>query len=173
MSPDYRSSPEWRRMNPVGKVPVMTDGELTMYESGAMVQYVLGKYGGDRLQPAQGTPAHGLYLQWCWFAEATFGRPLGEIVTHRRAFPNREMPAIIEEMAGRARLCLQALEQALAANSHLLGNDFSAADIMMGYTLRGYRRLVSDALPSRVQAYWETLTARPAYEAAEAADKCG
>ena len=45
MAPAYRASPEWRKLNPVGKVPVMSDGDLTMFESGAMVQYVLEHLG--------------------------------------------------------------------------------------------------------------------------------
>ena len=107
MSPAYRSSPEWRRMNPVGKVPAMRDGEFVMFESGAMVQYLLDKFAGGRLQPAAGTPPHALYLQWSWFAESTFARPLGEIVNHRREFAGAEVPAVITEMQGRARSCAQ------------------------------------------------------------------
>ena len=57
-----------------------------MFESGAMVQHVLDRHGGGRLEPARGTREHALYLQWSWFAEATFTRPLGEIVNHRREF---------------------------------------------------------------------------------------
>ncbi len=170
MSPEYRASPEWRRLNPVGKVPVMKDGDLTMYESGAMVQSVLEKYGDGRLQPAPATPEHGLYLQWSWFAEATFARTLGEIVSHARAFPDAEVPAVVEEMKGRARLCAQALDEWLEGRTWLLGDDFSAADIMMGYTLRFYPRLVAEPLPSRVESYWTRLTERPAFRSAEAAD---
>ena len=47
-SAEYRRTPEWRSINPVGKVPTMTDGELTMMESVAMVQYILDRYGGGR-----------------------------------------------------------------------------------------------------------------------------
>jgi glutathione S-transferase len=54
-SAEYRSTPEWRQMNPVGKVPAMTDGDLTMFESVAMMQYILDRYGGGRLQPVPGT----------------------------------------------------------------------------------------------------------------------
>ena len=54
-SAEYRRTPEWRSINPVGKVPTMTDGELTMMESVAMVQYILDRYGGGRLQPVPGT----------------------------------------------------------------------------------------------------------------------
>ena len=80
---EYRASQEWRKMNPVGKVPVLKDDDFIMFESGAMVQYILDRHGNGQLQPKPGTPEHGLYLQWCWFAESTFARPIGEIVNHR------------------------------------------------------------------------------------------
>src|SRR5262245_47441927 len=81
-SPAYRASPEWRPLNPVGKVPVMRDGEFTMFESGAMVQYLLERYADGRLRPPPGTRDSAMYLQWSWFAEATFARPLGDIAQH-------------------------------------------------------------------------------------------
>lgn len=166
----YRASPEWRRLNPVGKVPAMTDGDFTLFESGAMVQYLLDRYGAGRLQPAPGTEAHGLYLQWSWFAEATYARPIGEIVNHRRAFGKTgEIPAVVEEMKGRARLCSEAVDAALQGRSYLLGEAFTAADIMMGYTVMLAERLTSiDGLPN-LHAYWQRLSARPAYQRAAAA----
>ena len=54
-SAEYRKSPEYRKLNPVGKVPAMTDGDLKMFESVAMMQYILDRYGGGQLQPAPGT----------------------------------------------------------------------------------------------------------------------
>ena len=83
-SASYRRSPEWRQMNPVEKVPVLVDTDaenLTFFESGAMVQYLLDRYGQGLLQPEPGTPEHALYLQWSWFAEATFARPLERSLT--------------------------------------------------------------------------------------------
>ena len=166
----YRASAEWRAMNPVGKVPVMTAGGLAMFESGAMVQHVLDRHGGGRLEPARGTREHALYLQWSWFAEATFTRPLGEIVNHRREFGDRAIPEVLEEMKARARLCAEALGREMRGKDHLVG-DFTAADIMMGYALRSYRRLLPDEpLPADADAYWERLTARDAYRAAIAAE---
>ena len=53
--PQYRASPEWRSINPVGKVPAMSDGDLVMFESGAMVQYLVDRYGNGRLQPVSYT----------------------------------------------------------------------------------------------------------------------
>ncbi|HWS74130.1 MAG TPA: glutathione S-transferase family protein [Quisquiliibacterium sp.] len=166
----YRASPEWRALNPVGKVPAMTDGEFTMFESGAMVQYLLDRYGEGRLQPASGTEAHGRYLQWSWFAEATYARPIGEIVNHRRAFGEAgEIPAVVEEMKGRARLCSEAVDRALRGRSYLLGEEFSAADIMMGYSVMLAQRFTSTEGLDALNAYWARLSARPAYQRAAAA----
>jgi glutathione S-transferase len=167
-SPEYRASAEWRKLNPVGKVPVMTDDGCTIFESGAMVEYVLDHYGDHRLRPEPRTPEHALYLQWTWFAEATFARPLGEIVNHRREFPgDAEIPAVVEEMKNRAVVCLDALEQALADRDYLLGAGFSAADIMMGYTVlltRMFKLLGADH--PNVLSYFNRLSERPGFQAA-------
>lgn len=166
---EYRATAEWRAMNPVGKVPVMTDGEMTMFESCAMMQYVLDRYGDSRLQPAKDDPTYAHYLQWCWFAEATFARPLGEIVNHRRAF-KPEIDDVVAEMKSRATACVAALDAALEDRSYLLGDTMSAADLSICYTMRGYRRMVSEALPATVQAYFDKVTALPSYVATESAD---
>ena len=167
-SSEFRASAQWRSLNPVGKLPVMRDGGMTIFESGAMVEYILDKYGEGRLRPAPGTSESGIYLQWCWFAEATFARPLGEMVNHRRAFSeDQQVAAVLEEMADRARLCIAALDQALESQQYLCGHDFTAADIMTGYSLMLARRfeLMGETHPN-VSAYWLRLSARPAFEKA-------
>ena len=169
-SPEYRAKAEWRAMNPVGKVPAMTDGDMKMFESCAMMQYVLDRYGEGRLQPAKDNPTYTHYLQWCWFAESTFARPLGEIVNHRREF-KPELDDVVAEMKRRATLSLNALDQALVDRPFLLGNEFSAADISNGYTIRAYRRLVTEDLPSNADAYFNRLTSMPPYERTVAADE--
>lgn len=174
-SAEYRASSQWRKLNPVGKVPVMTDdssgsGAVTMFESGAMVEYVLDHYGDGRLRPSPRTHDHAMYLQWSWFAEATFARPLGEIVNHRREFPgDAEVPAVIGEMKNRARVCLDALEQALAGHDFLLGEEFSAADIMMGYTVLLTRmfKVLGEDHPN-VQHYFSRLAERSGFQRATA-----
>jgi len=170
-SSEYRASPEWRRMNPVGKVPVMVDGDFRMFESGAMVQYLLARYGEGRLEPAHDSTDYGTYLQWCWFAEATFGRATGEIANHKRAFAAAPRADAIEEMRDRARSCVRALEQALDGRRHLVGDAFTGADVMMGYTLQSFARHVPDALPPNVAAYQRRLEERPACRAALAAER--
>jgi len=173
-SAEFRMSEEWLRMNPVGKVPVLTDGDLTLFESGAMVQYLLDRYGKGALQPAHGTPEHAIYLQWSWFAEATFARPLGEIVNHRRVFAKADRSAaVIAEMQDRARLCVNAVDQALDGKAYLLGDEFSAADIMMGYSLMLTERLAPGDFPDNVARYASALFSRPGYKAALAAGEKG
>ncbi len=166
---EYRATPEWRALNPVGKVPVMTDGDMTMFESCAMMQYILDRHGGGRLQPARDDPGYAHYLQWTWFAEATFARPLGEIVNHRREF-DPELHAVVAEMNSRATACVAAVDAALSERSYLLGGTMSAADLSICYTMRGYRRMVSETLPAAAQAYFDRVTARPSYAAAVNAD---
>jgi glutathione S-transferase len=166
---EYRATPEWRALNPVGKVPVMVDGDITMFESCAMMQYVLDRYGDGRLQPARDDPSYAPYLQWCWFAEATFARPLGEITNHRREF-NPEIDAVVAEMKSRATDCVTALDAALSDRPYLLGDALSAADISICYVMSRYRNSVSEVLPANAQAFFDRVTALPSYERTVQAD---
>jgi glutathione S-transferase len=169
-SPEYRASAEWRRLNPVGKVPAMTDGDLVLFESGAMVEYILDRYGEGRLRPAPGSASHARYLQWSWFAEATFARPLGEIVNHRRVFGDQSSARVLEEMRERSRVCLEAIEHALNGQDYLVSGDFTAADIMMGYSVFLAKRvgaLTEGEFPN-LSAYFARLRARPAFASAMA-----
>jgi glutathione S-transferase len=153
-SPEFRMSREWLTKNPIGKVPVLEDGELSMFESGAMVQYILDRY-GNGLQPVAGTPEHALYMQWSWFGEATFARPLGEIVNHRRNF-DPEIPAVVEEMKRRALLCIKAVNDTVEGREFLLG-EFTAADIMVGYCLMLCDRLIPNHSYEAASQYWARL----------------
>lgn len=167
-SPEYRASPEWRAKSPTGKVPAMTDGDLTMFESGAMAEYVLDRYGYGKLQPSPGTLAAAHCRQWCWFAEATFARPLGEIVNHRRVAPNGELVEfVIEDCKARARTCIDAIEGVVATSPYLVGGTFSLADIMNGYTLMLADNfgVLTDDHPHTME-YYQRLGERPAFQVA-------
>lgn len=162
----YRASPEWRAKNPVGKVPVIEDDEFVLFESGAIVEYLLEKYGQGRLRPTPGTQASGRYLQWCWFAEATFARPLGDIAQHTIVRPeNQRIPAVVEDGRARSLLCLDAVDAAVANGRFLIEDDFTAADIMMGYSLylaRAFGVLGPDG-HANANAYYDRLLARPGF----------
>jgi glutathione S-transferase len=170
---DYRFSPEWLARNPVGKVPAMEVDGFTIFESGAMVEAILDRVDAARgtrspLRPAAGSDAHALCMQWSWFAEATFARPLGDIAQHTRIKPPAErIPAVVEDASARAWLCLDALEPLLARQPFLLAEGFGAADIMMGYSMMLARNfgLLDDTRP-HCQAYFARLAARPGFATA-------
>ncbi|MFT6752132.1 MAG: glutathione S-transferase [Candidatus Azotimanducaceae bacterium] len=166
-APEFRLSPEWLKMNPVGKVPAMTDDDgLSMFESGAMVQYLLQRDGKGRLEPSYESPEYSQYLQWCWFAEATFARPLGEIVNHKRAIAKDEQSATaILEMQTRARLCWRAVGDAVGADGYLC-KAFTAADIMMGYSMMLCETLAQTDQSANASAYWDRLRRRPGFKIA-------
>ena len=169
-SPAYRASAEWRKLNPVGKVPALRDGDFTMFESGAMVEYILERYGNGRLRPPPGTRAAAMYLQWSWFAEATFARPLGDIAQHTFVKPQAQrLPAMVEDGRARAFACLDALEAAVPGGAYLVDDTFTAADIMMGYTLilaRRFNVLTTTNYPN-VNAYMGRLETHPGFSKAQ------
>lgn len=170
-SPAFRSTAEWRAKSPTGKVPVLEDDGFAMFESGAMVQYVLERYGHGRLMPEPGTRDSARHLQWSWFAEATFARPLGDIIHHTVFKPEAErIPAVVADARSRALTCLDAVNAAVDGTQFLLGDAFTAADIMMGYTLMLAKRVnVLENDHPHATAYFERLAARPGYQVAVSA----
>ena len=133
-----------------------------MFESGAILEYLIEKYGKGRLAPAIGSPDRGPYLQWVHFAEATALPPIGDVTRHTILLPEEaRIPAVAEDGRVRAINTLNVLERALAGKQYLVGNEFSGADIMMGYFLMAARLLgvVGTAHPN-VSADWERLAAR-------------
>ncbi len=135
-APEYRNSDEWRAISPTGKVPAMRDGDTVIFESGAMVDVILERYGGDRFQPEKGSRESALCRQWCWFAEATLARPLGDIAHHTRLKPPADrIPAVVVDATARAQVCLAAVVGVVATSVYLVGESLTIADIMMGYSL--------------------------------------
>lgn len=153
---------------PTGKVPTIEDGDTTMFESGAIVEYLLEKYGEQRLAPPIGSPLRGAFLQWVHFADATAFTGLGNISWHTRFKEDAESVAdALADYRRWAEAALDSLERELEGRDFLLGAEFSAADIMVGYTV-----LVAKALGligeehAAVDAYLARLTERPAFRRA-------
>src|SRR5690348_13628156 len=103
-SPSFRDTPKWRVISPAGKVPAITDGDVTMFESGAIVDYLTERYDSGRLRPAPGTAPSAMYHQWCWFAEATLIRPLGVNGLLTRKDQDRE--TVADQAKRKAHECL-------------------------------------------------------------------
>lgn len=154
---------------PMGKLPVIEDGEVTIGESGAILEYVLERYGDGRLAPPVGSPARGRYLHWLHFAEGTLSVPLSTILWHLLYKGDAgELPVVIADARERAHTTLAVVERALEGCEYLAG-EFSAADIMVGFTVGAARLLgVLDERHPNLVAYLARLEARPAFQRATA-----
>lgn len=155
---------------PLGKFPVLADGEAVIGESGAILEYILERYGDGRLAPAVGSPRRGEFLQWVHFAEGTAFPPLGVMIWHGLYLGNADqIPLAIESARERAHSALAVVERNVTSQDYLLGADFSGADIMLGFTLAAAQFLgvLDERYPSTL-AYLARLTARPAFQRASA-----
>ena len=166
-----RPAKTFSQRTPLGKLPVIEDGEVMICESGAILEYIIERYGQGHLTPEVGSPLRGRFLQWIHFAEGTAYPPLGVIVWHtlyKRDADN--LPGVIEDARDRARAALDFLEQALSGKNYLLGDDFSGADIMVGFTLAVAKALgVMDDRYSQLTLYLTRLERRSAFQSALAA----
>jgi glutathione S-transferase len=172
LTPEQRRGPAFRALHPQGKIPVIEDGPFTMFESCAIMQYLLDRYGEGRLQPEPGTSEAAAYQQWLWFAEASFARPLGDMAQHTIIRPEAErMPAVVEDGRARASQCLAAVEARLGGRTYLGGDAFTAADIAMGWTLMLARHfgVLTPATAPTTARYLDHIGARPAAAIAFAA----
>lgn len=155
---------------PTGKFPTLVDGDLVMCESGAIIETLLERYGEGRLAPAIGSAERPLYLQWFHFAESTAFPPLGIIVwlTRYRGEADSQGP-LLADARSRAASGFDFLERNLADDGYVVGSEFSAADIMLGFTLAAGRSLgVLDERFPKTNAYFARLVARPAFQIAAA-----
>ena len=158
---------------PTGKIPTLVDGDVTICESGAILEYILERYGDGRLAPQPGSPERGEFLQWMHFAESTAWGPIGVVVwlsVYRQGQGDPE--ALTADARVRAATTLEHIEKDLEGRDHLLPSGFSAADIMLGFTLSAAQslQLVSELYPN-ITGYLGRLTSRDAFRVA--AEKVG
>ncbi|HXZ91928.1 MAG TPA: glutathione S-transferase [Burkholderiales bacterium] len=171
--------PELRQVHPLGKSPVVTDGELTLAESGAILEYLVERYGGGRLAPAPGTPERLRYRYWMHYAEGSLMPPLLLKLVFNRV-ESAPMPFFARPVArGIARRMrasfidpqivrhLDYLEAELGKYTWFAGADFSAADIQMSFPLEAAAaRGGLDAGRPKLMGFLERIHARPAYRRA-------
>lgn len=171
--------PELRAVHPLGKSPVISDGSLTLAESGAIVEYLVDQYGHGRLIPPAGTPERLRWRYWMHYAEGSAMPPLllklvfDQIEKAKMPFFARP---IARAIAGRAkssfilpqiRQHLDYLEGELASRPWFAGGEFSAADIQMSFPLEAAAaRGGLDARRPRLMDFLSRIHARPAYQRA-------
>jgi glutathione S-transferase len=171
--------PALRAVHPLGKSPVITDGDVTLAESGAIVEYLAGRYGEGRLVPAANTPERQRYTYWLHYAEGSAMPPLLLQLVFDRV-ESAPMPFFIRPVAraiaGRAKssfigpqiaLHLDYIERELGQRPWFAGKDFTAADIQMSFPLEAAAaRAGLDGSRPKSAAFLERIHARPAYQKA-------
>ena len=171
--------PSLRKVHPLGKSPVITDGDLTLAESGAIVDYLIERYGAGRLTPAAGTPEKLRYTYWLHYAEGSAMPPLllklvfDKIETAPMPFFVRPIAKAISGKAKSSfiepqiRQHLDYLEGELNKNDWFVGNEFSGADIQLSFPLEAAAaRGGLDTSRPRLMDFLKRIHARPAYQRA-------
>lgn len=163
-------TPEYREVHPIGRVPVLEDGPVRIFESGAIVEYVLARYGGGRLAPDAASSDFPAYLQWLHYAEGMIMPPINTIVVETILLqPERRNPANVDRARKLLAKTLLAVEKGLEGREYL-ARRFSGADIMTGHACTVAARLLGGmAGTPNVAAYARRLNARPALQRARRA----
>lgn len=159
--------PELKALHPQGTAPIIWDDGLVLAESGAVMQYILGKYGQGRLAPGPDDPAFAPYLYWFHFANGTLQPNMGRnMVLRRLNLPTDNL--VLQGMQGRLDRAMAQVEARLGEAEHLAGTELTAADIMMVFSLTTMRIFMPlDLAPyPNILAYLQRIGARPAYCAA-------
>ena len=159
----------YKALHPMGIAPVIYDGDVVLAESGAIVDYILTKYGDSQLTLTAENPNFADYLFWLHFANGTMMPALMAGLIGQLAQLDADS-AIIKALSGRSTLGYAMIEDRLAANEFFAGSMFTAADIMMLFpltTMRAFSRGDLSGYP-HILAYLQRIGQRPAYQRAMA-----
>jgi glutathione S-transferase len=158
-----------RRVHPHGQVPALVDGDLALIESAAICLHLADKFPAAKLAPAVGTPERARYYQWMVYSIGTLEPPVLQVFMNTVQLPEAERSAA-QASAGRTKFAEvgKVISDGLAGRPYLLGEQFSAADVMIGSTLAWASFMgLLDGLPA-LAAYVERLVQRPAHQRAQA-----
>ncbi|MDG2060594.1 MAG: glutathione S-transferase family protein [SAR86 cluster bacterium] len=165
--PKDLKSDEHRARHPLGRVPVLDDGDIQIWESGAIVDYILEKHKNGGLKPAVETSEFPEYLQWFHYCEGMVMPPMNTIVVQTILLPEDRRDEVVLGQA--QRLLTKALEpinKSLEGKNYLIGN-FSGADIMLGHACYMSNNLgcVPDEMVN-IKNYVQRILDRPSFKKA-------
>ena len=160
---------EYKALHAIGAAPVITDGELQLAESGAIVEYITAKYGQGRLRPGPDDPGFAPFLYWFHFANGTLQAAMGRLMILNRLNLPEDNPMLLA-MRGRVDRAFAAVEARCGETDYLAGNALTSADIMTVFSLTTMRYVLPyDLAPfPNIRAYLARIGARPAYQRAMA-----
>jgi len=158
-----------KKIHPLGKAPIVQAGEVTLIESGAIVDYIVSCYGDGRLAPSKHNTDYATYLQWLHYAEGSAMPPLVfGLITQITETKAEMLSAVIKHFIDTH---LSYMNDALALQTYFVGEQFTAADIMMGFVIEsadgsdtpGFKRSSLLGEYANLQGYLKQIRSRPAY----------
>ena len=165
--PQDLKSDAHRARHPLGRVPVLDDGDVRIFESGAIVEYVIARHKNGGLRPSDDAPEFPEFLQWFHYCEGMVMPPVNTIVVQTLLLPKERQDATALGQAQRLlSKALVPVNEALEGRDYLIG-DFSAADIMLGHACFMSNRLgcLGEDMPY-LKAYVERVANRPHFKTA-------
>lgn len=158
---------EFKALHPIGAAPVLVDGDVKLAESGAVMEYIIAKYGNGRLSLPPSHPDFANYLYWFHFANGTFQPVMGRnMVLSRLKLPDDN--AVLVGQKQRLALVFNLVEARLTQAAYFAGSEFTAADIIMMFSLTTMRYFLPvDITPyPHILAYLQRISQRPAFQTA-------
>ncbi|MGI9326952.1 MAG: glutathione S-transferase family protein [Pseudomonadales bacterium] len=163
--PKDLKSDEHRARHPLGRVPVLDDDDVSIYESGAIVEYLIARHSDGSLKPDVTSPLFPEYLQWFHYCEGMVMPPVNTVVVQTILLPeDRRNPEVLGQAQRLISKAVAPINAALAGRDYLIG-DFSGADVMLGHACYMSRRLgcVGEEL-THLNAYLDRIEAREAFQ---------
>ena len=160
-------SSEHRSRHALGRVPVLEDGDISIFESGAIIDYVLERHKNGGLKPSSDSSEFPFYLQWYHYCEGMVMPPMNQIVVQTILLPpDRRDEVVLNQAKKLLSKALAPVNDALAGKDYLIG-DFSAADLMLGHSCFMANRLgcVTDDMQN-IKDYVARIDSRPAFKKA-------
>ena len=162
-------TPEYYKIHPMGRIPVLEDGETRIYESGAIVQYLLARHGNGRFVPGVDDSSFPEYLQWLHYAEGSIMGQVNILVVETILLPPEKRNDVnVNRALKLLRVALGNVDQRLQDREYLTGT-FSGADIMTGHACFGAMKAGAEIEDyKQLKAYIDRLLERPALKKARA-----
>ncbi|MBR1172468.1 glutathione S-transferase [Bradyrhizobium sp. KB893862 SZCCT0404] len=159
--------PDYKALHPIGAAPVITDGDLVLAESGAIVDYIMAKYGNGRLALRPDDADFAQFLYWFHFANGTLQAGMGRLMILNRLKLAEDNPMLVATR-GRVDRAFELVDARVRDAEYLAGKTFTTADIMIGFsltTMRYFQPYDVQRCPNVVR-YLARIAARPAYRRA-------
>jgi glutathione S-transferase len=168
--PPALTTPAYRKVNPIATVPALEDGDILIFESTAILEYLAARHGPTELVPAPDAANWPVYMDYLHYGEATMAAPLTSLVRTKFQAPEDEKDNWTARIIAKTFLYkLKLVEDRLAQGEFIAGDAFTAADISVGYGLFLGRLLgLHETYPHAVADYFNRLKAREAYQRAVA-----